>query len=702
MANPLTALVGKKKPVLKDRNVADLNKLYEQARGTHSRFEPVWLINWAYYAGDQWIYWNRGRLDKVRLDPNRVMITDNRIIGIVQTAIAKLTKAEPSFQVTPITTQDADLQASEMGEQILNYLYHKLKLHEKLMDALRWSQICSAGFWKIVWDQGRGQKITVIADHEGKPIYHPETGAPLLPQTCDKDEDDNFSCEGVPLPGAQEKVLATGEVHVEVVSPFEFYPDPIAKRLDDCEWCIQSSVKSPMWVLERYGVEMEPDTNISPTPMEAYLFPTYSQLQGSTGYRGIKVMEYFCRPNAANPEGRMVVWAKEKILFEGHNPYKCLPYVMFGNIEVPGRFWPTSVVEQLRAPQTELNKIRSQIVENAQRFGNPSLMCSRQADIAYSGVPGERLDYDDTLQNAKPEFLTPPQLPGYVLQQQEKCEQSISEIAGQREVTNAQVPVGVKAASAINLLQEADETRLGPVIADMEEQLGAAGTMILELVARYWKNERIIIVTGENHSFDAIAFKGAALRENTHVEVQAGSQLPRSKAARQAAIQDVLGLYFQYMGNQPLNKRMLSKVLKEYETGALEKLFGDTSVDDEQINRENREISEGSELPINVYDDHRMHIEGHTEYQKGSTYKELPEDVKTSMERHIILHRQQVVAAMSAGSPQQPQLVAGGGPVQEGAPESAPEGHPAPPEGGGAPAGASATAQAAPAAPGQP
>ena len=197
--------------------------------------------------------------------------------------------------------------------------------------------------------------------------------------------------------------------------------------------------------------------------------------------------------------------------------------------------------------------------------------------------------------------------------------------------------------------------------------------------------------------------EGAALRGNTHVQVQSGSQLPRSKAARQAAIQDVLGLYFQYLGNQPLDRRMLSKVLREYEAGALEKLFGDVSVDEEQINRENREIAGGDmELPINVYDDHKMHLEGHKEFQKKSQYEMLDLDTKQAFERHIQLHRQQLLAQMSAGTPQQPQLPAGGGPVQQEVTEM-PAGNEqsAPPEqSGGAPAGAQSVQ--APQAPQQP
>ena len=88
------------------------------------------------------------------------------------------------------------------------------------------------------------------------------------------------------------------------------------------------------------------------------------------------------------------------MLTEGPNPYKELPYVMFKGIPVPGRFWPTSVVELLRGPQTELNKIRSQIVENAQRIGNPSMTISKQSGTQVSGVPGEQIFFETRLNAA--------------------------------------------------------------------------------------------------------------------------------------------------------------------------------------------------------------------------------------------------------------------------------------------------------------
>jgi hypothetical protein len=201
----------------------------------------------------------------------------------------------------------------------------------------------------------------------------------------------------------------------------------------------------------------------------------------------------------------------------------------------------------------------------------------------------------------------------------------------------------------------------------MEETLGKAGSMLLKLVAQYWTDERTIMIAGKDHALDATSFRGAALMENTEVEVQAGSQFPKSKAAKQAAIQDMLNLYFQYQGNQPMNKRMLGKVLEDMEAGALSKLFGDISVSESQINRENQEMSQSVVLNVNPYDEHEVHIEGHEEYQRGPTYKKLGPEVNAIMESHVNEHRQQLLAAMGPmvapqAAPGAPQNGAGGPP----------------------------------------
>lgn len=629
--------------VTPESGVGELEKLLQKAKASRGGFEPVWYLNMAYYMGRQWVFWNRGRLDRPILEPWRVTLTDNRIIGIVRTDLARMTKQKPDFTVVPVTAETADMEASRTGEQILDYLWRHLSLRRRLMETLRWSKVTGAGFWKIYWDSGRGERVTIACDSEGNPVLAAETGAPMRPEDFD---------EGLPE-GVGTKTICTGDVAVETVSPFEMYFDPLALKIEDAEHCIQVAVKSPEWVKARFGIDLPPDTDVASGVAEGKLFAGATS-GGANAGRGVKVSELWAKPSTKYPKGRRAVWAANRILLDEANPYRELPYVMFEDIEVPGRFWPTSTVEHLREPQTELNKIRSQITDNAQRLGNPALLAAKQAKVEYEGVPGERIDYDDTVPNAIPSYLQPPSMPQYVLQQQQNIEQSMQEISGQHEVSSAQVPAGVTAASAINLLQEADDTRLGPAIYDMEETLGIAGTRLLELVARYWTDARVVMIAGEDQAWTTMSFRGAALKENTHVEVQAGSAFPRSKAAKQAAIQEALNLALQYSGPGALNPRDLGKVLRDMEAGALEKLFGDLTVDTAQVNRENVQLSNGAQLPINPYDNHQAHIDGHTEMQKSASYQLLPPEVQQTIEMHVAEHRAQLLKSMG---PQAPQVV---------------------------------------------
>ena len=612
-------------------DISELKKKLQYAKTSQARFLSTWELNRSFYAGDQWVYWNKTKIERPVLEPEsvRVLLVDNRIIGIVRTEVAKMSKQRPTFTVVPTTAEQEDVKAAETGEKILEFLWKHLDLSTRLESALLWSRVCAAGFWKIVWDSGAGKKFGIVVDENDAPVLDKDTEKPHKPEDFDE------------LPeGLKAKTIATGDIHVEVVSPFEIYPDPLAKTLDECEWLIQVSIQSKDYVKQRYNVDMQPDANITPGTPEVRL-PI--QVESGQTYKGIKVFEYWERPSSDKPQGRHCVWAKEKILDDGPNPYKHLPYVMFRSIPVPGRFWGSSITEQLRGPQTELNKVKSQIVESGQRMGNPAILIAATSNTKVSGVPGEEIKYDDASMNSRPEYLRPPDMPAYVIEEINRIESSMQEISGQHEVSQAQVPPGVKAASAINLLQEADDTRLGPAIAEMEVMLGKAATMALEIVAQYWTDERIVMIAGENHKLDAMQFKGAALKENTQVECQTGSMLPQSKAARQAAIQDFLGLAFQYEGQQPMNPRFLAKTLKDLDAGALAKFYGDVDADEGQINRENQELAHGQVVKINVYDNQKLHIEGHTEWQRSAGYQALPPFEKQLTEFHVREHREHLL-----------------------------------------------------------
>lgn len=611
-----------------DYALADLQNMLEKARQARKPFEPDWYLNSAFYVGQQWLYWNHGRLDQPRLAKWRETVVDNRIQPIVLSRAARKVKNRPTFSATPFTGKEEDVDAARITEKVMEFDWVYLDLQPKLFQAQLFADICTAGLWKVYWDSTLGEKAQVVVDKNGQPVQL--NGRILKAEDLD---------EGLP-PGLSIKEVAMGDVCVDVVSPFHFYPDPLATSMAELEWCIEEKVRSPDYVKQRYDVELEPDTDVSTGPMESRMFPSLMFGGGASDYRGIRVYEFWANPSPTYPKGKRCVWARDTVLAEEDEPFDTQPYVMFGGAKVPNRFWPSAVATPLRPLQINLNKIKSQIQENANRLGNPAVLESRQANVGYTGAIGERVKYDSTVTDAVPQYLVPPEMAKYVLDQEQKIIDAMTEISGQREVSNATVPTGVTAASAINLLQEADDTRIGPEIQDMELALGQAGTKVARLRARYCTDERLIRIAGEDDSWDIFSFRGTMMGEEPTVECQAGSAMPRSKAAKQAAMLEVLQTMFQY-GLVP-EQRDLRRFFKDYEVGALDRLFGGLTATERQIQAENRRMAQGEAVEINAYDVDPDHIEGHEEFQRSDRYQQFPPEVKQLIELHVQDHRERI------------------------------------------------------------
>jgi hypothetical protein len=596
-------------------------ELYRKAESHRQRYEPQWYLNLAYYQGNQWVGWDGNGIFQPVVPKNRLRLVDNRIQPIVRTEVAKMTKSRPSFVAAPRTADDSDARAAKLSEFGLEYQWSYQRLTPKQRQALLWSRITGAGFWKICWDRGKGDEFEVVLGVDGEPLLD-EYGAPVR----------RDSVEGE----VEVKKLAVGDIHVELKTPFEIYVDPLATEdgLESARWVIEKAVRSPSYLKERYKVDIEPDAD-APQGI------TESRTASTGGREGVNVYEYWSRPSPEEPRGKHVVWVKGQTLLNEDNPYDDLPYVMFRGIPVPGRFWPDSVVSQLISPQTELNKIISSIAENAQRIGNPAILKSRQANVEWTGAIGEEILFDDTMPNSVPQFLQVPEIPGYVRERIERIETSMREISGQHEVTHGQVPTGVTAASAINLLQEQDDTRLGPDITDMEHSITLAGRMILKLMARYYTDERTMRIAGEDGRWDIESFRGSQLDGYQDVDVQPGSSMPRSKAAKQAAMQELLQLVIQY--GMPLNQRDLRKFFKDYEVGGLERLFAGLGTEESYTQRENARFLAGEQVEISEWDNHEAHIEAHSELLKSPTLERAEATtpgVKDALLGHLDLHKQ--------------------------------------------------------------
>ena len=635
-----------------DPRITKLEGLYRRAKSGRTKLEPVWFMNLAYYEGQQWMAWDGRQLYRPKLKPNRITVVDNRITPAVRTEVAKLTKNRPVFTISPRTADEEDSNASSLGEQLMLYLWEHLSMQEQSVKALLWSRICGAGFLKVFWDPTMGDGTDAIVGPNGK-VLEDSSGKPVKPGTVDPYQ--LSQSMGMPPGSVKKQRISQGDIRIEVRSPFQMYIDPLCDSFPDAEWLIEESIKSQESVYRQYGVMLEPDQEANPGMIQARLG---AGLAGSSTYKGIRVKEYWCKPCQSYPQGCRTVWAKNQILAEDGKPFDPMPYVMLSGIPAPGRLFPMSIVEHLRGPQTELNKVKSQIQENMNRVGNPTILASKQSVqdkdkfVSSMTMPGGVYFFDDLgSPNTVPTFLQAPPLPEYVINQITLIEDSIQQISGQHEVTTGNVPPGVTAASAINLLLEQDDTQLGPAVTDYEVQLGRFGQKILKLAAHYYTDARTIRIAGDNGAWQIFDFRGSMLRDNTHVQVQAGSAFPQSKAAKQAAMQDLLNFFVQ-SGNAP-HGRQLAQFLQDWEVGGAERLIEEYTLDEQQAERENARMCSVPQLvqtglPINDYDNDQAHIDAHQDHQKSQRYEQYPQPVKMLFESHVAEHKERLASQQQA------------------------------------------------------
>src|SRR6185312_8327743 len=353
-----------------DSITGDLDELHKQARAARRLLEPEWFMDLAFFQGRQWVAWAGDKLHQPQLSGNRITVVENVITGVVRTELAKMTKNRPVFTVTPNTGDEEDTNASELAERVMRFMWRHLKMHEQSLKALEWSRICGAGFLKCYWDSTIGLPVPVLVGQDGN-VLADDTGKAL--------SGDMALQLAQHIPGAKVKQVAAGDVKVEVRSPFQMFVDPICDSFPDAEWVIEESVKSLEYVKRRFGDlanRIKADAPANPGLIEARLAGGMPPSGGA--YKGVRVREYWCKPSSKHPRGCRIVWAQNTVLAEDENPFDAMPYVMLTGVPVPGRLWPMSVVELLRGPQTELNKVRSQMAENRNRIGNPTILASKQ------------------------------------------------------------------------------------------------------------------------------------------------------------------------------------------------------------------------------------------------------------------------------------------------------------------------------------
>jgi len=647
--------------------------------------EAQWRLNMAWLIGRQYTTINRGsrRLEEIPAPPWRVRYVSNRILPTFRMYLGRLSKVRPLPEVIPATGNEADMLAAKVADKLLKYVWTKEKLDKRrAIELYSWMLVCGSAFLMPWWDHDAGDPIEI-------------------PEAVSEEE-------LIENPSAA--IQRMGDIRVDVVSPLEVYPDPSARSWDECRYIFHIKAVHVDILKEMFP---EYANRIQPESLEMYASWFVDPLMVAPGIsqpiiRPIKdharLIEYYERPSKKHPEGyhAIAVGMNNWIVKEEKLPYnhKDFPLVKFDFIPVPGRFWGMSLIEQLIPIQKNLNLTKSMLIENKIALSRPKVLIPTTAEVppdAFTTEPGEKVFYNPL--GGRPEPWVPPPVPGYVLQELQLIEQDFMEVSSLHWVARGMNPPGVRTAAGIAILQESDDTPLGPILMWNEQSWEDTAKQVIEL-ARQFYTERRIIYAHLGDKVEALEFKREDLEGRYRILIDMGSSLPLSKAARIQFIFELLDRGAFRDQNGRIDETRLFKLLEM--EAAVEASYDD-QIDIRLARFENIEMRDNlTEFEPGELDNHMLHMQLHSKFIKELALEDPEHPAIPLIRKHIEAHEEWVKRLMVKQAAQQVEvqkriqevqsvIMQAGMPQQPGQP-GAPGPQPAP----GAPPGAGPAGPAAP------
>ena len=324
--------------------------------------------------------------------------------------------------------------------------------------------------------------------------------------------------------------------------------------------------------------------------------------------------------------GRSIIMANDVVLFDGDymiesqtNPGeligRCnLDVAIFdfrsGGREIEG----VALAERLFSPCESNNEVLSMIQDTIQVQGTPKWRATRGMELDFDAAGGAGGVYiwapDPMSPNLEPQQVENDlKSIGVLMSFLNYGRESIGRIAHMNDVEEGNVPPGVTAALALQILAEQSNEKRKPRIRRIKEMLQRQYTHGLELMHELVREPRLAWVEGDDGEEVQESWQGLDILGQTDVRIDAEPD-HSSALVRQQTIRDMMG--FPQFEQQFMSDARTRRLVAE-ELGAPRELFERYDLQDNAARREYTKFMESGEAPIvdNDLDDNESHADRH-------------------------------------------------------------------------------------------
>lgn len=612
------------KEKIEDIVVKETLEDFEERVRARKSFDNQWQLNMNFYMGNQYCDVGYGgfvrEMDKQYFWQEREVF--NHIAPIIDIRLSKLAKIKPKMQVLPATNEEEDLYTAKVGKKILDSVSNKMNLSAKINQATKWSEICGTSFYKISWNPNLGQVVAL--------------------------EDDG-------------KKIKTGDVDISVCSPFEIYPDSAThESLQECQSLIHARAYTVEEIKQTYGVDVEgKDINV-------YSLDGTSVSLGGLGYSGLAtkliettrknsaiVLEKYVKPCEKFPDGRLIIVAGDKLVYDGELPYlngidgkREFPFVRQICNEEVGNFWGVSMISRLIPIQRAYNAVKNRKHEYINRLTLGVLAVEDGSvdidNLEEEGLaPGKILVYRQG--SSAPKFLGGENVPSDFEKEEEKLLKEFNSLSGTSEIGSMESVSASLSGVALELLIDENETRLKFTTDSMKSAIKTMAKHILRLYKQFATFPRLIKIVGDDGTLDVFYFKGNDISSDD-VQFDTDNETNDTLSQRRTMIFTLLDKGLLADEDGKISNSMKAKIMENIGFGVWDNSVDLRDLHIKNADIENSKLNSGKDVEVKEIDDDELHINQHTAYMLKVLYSgEYDKKIEKLFLKHIQKHKERLI-----------------------------------------------------------
>jgi hypothetical protein len=492
-----------------------------------------------FLAGRQWDVWSdvvQGFVDPTRyMNPEELRWRQRPVMDYLgywyMVTLSKVTENEPIVGFLPANGDEHSARLAEVMDPIFKTLREETEMGNRRIHAAAWVLAAGEAYYVSRPDYKTGETRPRVGPAV-IPYGEEEDAQEVVIEDAPYDEDGNPLVAVLPDENTGElSYEVTGDpyldrkgcLRVDVASPLEIRSQwgshiPWNEKL----WIAHRWFLSPEEVEETYGVKVEANVSpisndVAPGTLERMLFGAgyFGASRGdraaqSTEADGKLVQEFvqgftmWEKPTPSFPDGRLLVVAGDKVLFDGPRPFQteCAgPIRRIQFMPLPGRPIGTSPLEKMVPLQKRYNRVEAQIAEHTNLSTNPIFLYHTDAGLADEEMearPGLKIPHSAPAGIRPAEWLSPPALGIDVWKHKQDVRDHLFTI-GSITGNDSSMPGSDSSGELVSQLRFNADRPLSPMTRSMEQAEAGVAEDWLAILPTIWDDETVIFYSGEDN-----------------------------------------------------------------------------------------------------------------------------------------------------------------------------------------------------------